>query len=197
MSELTFSPDLISRLEDEAGLLQDEIAMQVGVSQPTVSRWKNGETIPRGQNERKLLQLVREKLMNGLEEGRVSFVPLVGFVGAGSEVAVFGDGQADPDEKIEAPGVATRDTVAVEIRGTSLGEFFDRWIVFYDDVRRPVTADLVGAICVCGLSDGRVLIKKIKNGSEDGLYHLHAQFEPPIYDAEVTWAAMVKHIRPR
>ena len=37
-------------------------------------------------------------------------------------------------------------------------------------VRRPVSADLIGKLCVVGRPDDRVLIKKIRQGSKPGLY---------------------------
>jgi len=128
--------------------------------------------------------------------GGTRLVPLVGYVGAGAEAHFFGDGQG-PFDMVDAPDNSTEKTVAVEIRGESLGSFFDRWLVFYDDVRDPVTADLIGKLCVCGLPDGRVVIKKLARSREKGLFILHSQFEPPIYDVAVIWAAKVKNMVPR
>jgi hypothetical protein len=71
-------------------------------------------------------------------------VPLVGYVSAGAATTYFQqDGQLD---EVPPPDGASEATVAVEIRGDSLGSFFDRWLVFYDDVRRPVTNDLVKTV---------------------------------------------------
>ena len=123
-------------------------------------------------------------------------VKVKGYVGAGAEAHYYNVAQGDLDE-VPAPDGSTADTVAVEIRGDSLGSLFDRWIVFYDDVRRPVTGDLVGKLCVVGLPDDRVLVKKIRRGSEDGLYHLLSEREDPIRDVEIEWAARVKNMVPR
>jgi hypothetical protein len=98
---------------------------------------------------------------------------------------------------VEAPEGATSDTVAVEIRGESLGELFDRWLVYYDDVRRPLTTDMIGQLCVVGLVDGRILVKKVRRGQLDGRFNLLSNTEPPIYDAEVEWAAKVRQMSPR
>ncbi len=123
-------------------------------------------------------------------------VPVVGYVGAGAEAHFYGDGQG-PIGEVPAPDGATEDTVAVEVRGESLGAFFDRWLVFYDDVRRPATYDLVGKLCVVGLFDDRVLIKKLMRSREAGLFHLLSQTEAPILDVSIDWAAMVKQMVPR
>jgi hypothetical protein len=117
-------------------------------------------------------------------------VRVVGYVGAGAEAHIYDVAQGDLDE-VEAPMSANADSVAVEIRGNSLGAFFNRWIVFYDNVHRPVTPDLYGELCVVGLADGRVLIKLLQRGKAEGLYNLLSQTEPPIRDVAVEWAAKV------
>jgi hypothetical protein len=64
-------------------------------------------------------------------------------------------------------------------------------------VREPAGDDLVGRMCVCGLSDGRVLIKALKRSHIDGLWTLLSNAEPPIYDVALDWAALVREMRPR
>lgn len=123
-------------------------------------------------------------------------VPLVGYVGAGSEAYFFGD-QGTIDD-VPAPEGSSDETVAVEIRGESLGALFDRWLVFYDDVHRPVTTDQIGKLCVIGLQDGRILIKKLqKSRGRNGLFHLLSNTEAPILDVEIEWAAKVINMIPR
>jgi hypothetical protein len=88
-------------------------------------------------------------------------------------------------------------TVAVQVRGHSLGVLFDNWLVFYDDIHNPPDDSLVGRMCVCGLSDGRVLIKSVKRSPQTGLWNLLSNTEPPIYDVGLDWAAPVREMRPR
>jgi hypothetical protein len=87
--------------------------------------------------------------------------------------------------------------VAVEIRGDSLGSFFNRWLVFYDDVRRPVTPDLIGELCIVGLEDGRILIKQVQRSRTEGLFNLLSSTEKPIFDVAIEWAARVNSIARR
>jgi hypothetical protein len=89
------------------------------------------------------------------------------------------------------------ETVAVEIRGESLGALFDRWLVYYDQVERPVTPELIGKLCVVGLADGRVLIKKIQRSKAKGLFHLISNTEAPLTDVAIEWAARVTSMQPR
>lgn len=128
--------------------------------------------------------------------GDPAYVPLVGYVGAGSE-AHFYDGGDPPDELVQMPAGGNDLTVAVLVRGDSLGAFFNGWLVYYDDRREPFTSDLLRKLCVVGLADGRVLIKKVMPGSAAGHFHLVSQTEGIIEDAVITWAAEVKAMTPR
>jgi hypothetical protein len=123
-------------------------------------------------------------------------IPIVGYVGAGAETHYYAVAQGEFDE-IEPTQKLTDSTVAVEIRGDSLGAFFNRWLVLYDQVRRPATADLFGQLCVAGLPDGRILIKQLLKGGIEGTFKLVSHAEPPIDNVAIDWAAKVTCILPR
>ena len=109
---------------------------------------------------------------------------------------MFSEGQG-PFDEVDAPHDATPSTVALGIRGVSLGPAFDEGIVFYDDVRSPITPDLHGRLCVVGLEDGRVLVKIIRSAN-DGTFHLFSNtMEEPMLNERLVWAARVKEVRPR
>lgn len=129
------------------------------------------------------------------ESGPRRMIPIIGYVGANSQAHSYQIPAGQLDE-IEAPEDATESTVAVEIKGESLGALFDRWIVFYDDVREPVTPDLYGRLCVVGLPDERILIKKIKHIG-GGFYDLLSNTEETIQGVAIKWAAKVKNMVPR
>lgn len=123
-------------------------------------------------------------------------VPLIGFVSAGAEANLFGEGQG-PFDEVEPPDGSTEKTVAVEIRGDSLGPILNGWRVFYDDVYEPSRPELLNELCVIGLDDGRILVKKLTKGQLAGRYTLLSNAEPPIYDEAVNWAAPVRGILPK
>jgi hypothetical protein len=145
-----------------------------------------------------VLQTTAGYLIDGSgEEATSNPVAVAGYVGAGAVATLFSEGQG-PFDYVEAPWDRTPDTIALEIRGASLGPAFDDGLVFYDDVRSPVTPDLHGRLCVVGLADGRVLVKILRPAA-DGRFHLlsNSTEEPPQRDQEVAWAARVKEVRPR
>lgn len=122
-------------------------------------------------------------------------VQLIGYVGAGAKTHYYDVGPGALEE-VAAPQGATPDTVAVEIRGDSLGGVFNHWLVYYDDVRRPVTEDLIGRLCVVGLHNGQTLIKELR-AARNGRFRLISATEDPMEDVEVEWAAAVKQMTPK
>lgn len=131
------------------------------------------------------------------EAARKRTVKLKGYVGAGAEAHYYS--LADEDfEEVAAPMTVNDQTVAVEIKGTSLGPFFEAWLVYYDDVRSPVTPDMAGRLCVVGLSDDRILIKRLERNGRGG-YDLisNSNSEPRIENAPIEWAACVTDMKPR
>jgi transcriptional regulator with XRE-family HTH domain len=198
-------PEVLRAIMQAGKLNQAKLAKRLKVTQPTVSRWLRRLSKPDHDQH---MRIEAEAIKTGVtppqspnfeaeapDERGAPTVKVVGYVGAGAAAHFYAVAQGDLDE-VPAPEGATAETVAVEIRGNSLGELFDRWLVFYDDVRRPVTSDLIGRLCVIGLSDDRVLVKKIRRG-RDGLYDLHSNNEDPIRDAVIEWAARVKNMVPR
>lgn len=138
-----------------------------------------------------------EDVAAGLDKAPAPAVKVKGYVGAGSEAHFYALSDEDFAE-VPAPAGASDQTVAVEIKGSSWGPRMNTWLVFYDDVRSPVTTDLIGQVCVVGLSDDRILIKEIQRNGHGG-YRLLANtsLDDVIEDAKIEWAAKVIGMRPR
>lgn len=175
-------------------------ARALGMPVPTYSGHENGSRDPeRGtaQKYARRFNVSLDWLLNGRDAARLApTVPLVGYVGAAAVASFYAEAQG-PFEEVPAVEGATDQTVAVEVRGDSLGSFWDGALIYYDDVKGEVTSDLEGRPCVVGLSDGRVLVKKIKRSRTRGLWNLYGQFGEPIYDVEIAWAARVRNMVPR
>lgn len=198
-------PQVLRSMMQAGKLNQSQLAKRLKTTQPTVSRWLAGSRPLVDQHERIVAEAHRLRVIEGQPpyEPDAADLPaqrtveVKGYVGAGAKTHFYAvDGSLD---EVPAPAGATDKTVAVEIRGNSLGPGFDRWLAYYDDVQSPVTDDLMGKLCVVGLSDERVLVKKITKGRRKGLFKLEAGSgsEPPIEDVPVEWAAPVKLMGPR
>lgn len=123
-------------------------------------------------------------------------IRIKGYVGAGSE-AHFYKLADESFEAVEPPAGASDQTIAVQIKGKSWGPRMDGWLVFYDDVRSPITEDMYNQPCVVGLADDRILLKTIKR-ERDGSFTLQSNSdEPDMRNAEIEWAAKVIGMRPR
>lgn len=199
-------PQVLREIMKTGDLTQTELAKRLKTTQPTVSRWLKGSRPLVDQHERIVTEARRLKVLDDLpayepDEPDPTAPPMIkvkGYVGASARAHFYAVDHGDLDE-VPAPIGATEKTVAVEVRGESLGPGFDRWLVYYDDVQSPVTDDLIGKLCVVGLADDRVLVKRLLKGRKRGLFKLEAGAgnQPPIEDVPVEWAARVKLMGPR
>lgn len=199
-------PDLLRAIAAVAEVKQTGLGRLIGVSQSQISRYLKGAE-PKRKAYDKIMQSARryqvfeedvrsEDVAASLPAPpRKQMAKVVGYVGAGGQAHYYAVDPGDLGE-IEAPERATPETVAVVIIGRSLGKFFHGWYVFYDDVRSPVTDDLIGELCVVGLDDDRILIKKIQR-ARDGSFDLisNSDDEPPIRGVAIEWAAKVLDLR--
>lgn len=177
------------------GRSQTELAKELGVTQPTVSRWLDGSE-PKTNQLRRLIGYARNKgIVNAGDTDGELTVPVVGFAGAGGAID-YSKGQGPFGEARMPPG-GSKATVAVIVRGDSMaGQLDDGWTVYYDDRHEPPTPDLHGKLCVVGLTDGRVLIRRIYPGRKPGCYDLQPTNAQVMLDQAVDWAARISFIAP-
>jgi hypothetical protein len=129
------------------------------------------------------------------EELRTPKLPVLGYVGAGTQAHYYDVSQGYLDD-IDLPKPVTNTTVALAIHDHGLGEFFNDWLMFFDEMRDTVTPDLLGYLCVVGLDDGRVLVRHLERGRTEGTYNLIAGFGDTFLDVSVHWAAKVTTMLP-
>jgi phage repressor protein C with HTH and peptisase S24 domain len=124
-------------------------------------------------------------------------VPVVGYVRGGNEAFYYGEGQG-PFGMMPLPPEGSLHTVAVTVQGNSMrGVADDGYTIYYDERHDPPDTNLIGSLCVVGLPDGKVLVKKLMPGRGPGLFDLHSTNEDPMLDQPVQWAAKVIWIKPR
>jgi transcriptional regulator with XRE-family HTH domain len=190
--------DRVKIARQNAGLSQSELARRIGIAPQAIQAIESG----RVRQTKHILAMSREldvspEYLSG-ETVNLNFrTPIIGIARAGTEDILYEVGQSNLGDT-EPPEMSTDKTVALEVRGSSMGgRIEDGDLVFYEDRREPVTPDLYGKVCVIGCSDGRVLIKRIKAGSRPGLFHLVSYSAEPEFDVAVDWAARVTSIRPK
>lgn len=205
MTGICFSFKRMSALGDrlkkrrlELRLTQAELARRVGVTPQAIQVIERGN-VAKPQNLTKIAQELGVNpsfLLDGTNADS-ALVPIVGIARAGNGEIDYSTGQGNLGE-VEAPEMSTEHTVALEVRGDSMGgRIEDGDLVFYDDRREPVTSDLLGKVCVICRWDGTVAVKKLMAGSKAGHFHLLSYNAPPEFDVRVVWAAKVKSIRPK
>lgn len=130
------------------------------------------------------------------EAGRPTTVPLVGYVGKGSQAFFFAKEEA---KRVHAPAMATETTRAIEVRTEDgLGPSFERWLAYYDEQDQgPVDPRHVGKLCIVALPDGRTLVRKVQASRAKGVFHLTSGLADPLFDQEVIWAAQITGMAPR
>lgn len=189
-----FGMGILTSYRKRAGLSQSALAELAGTSQPQIQRLEQGT---RGLSKKwatKIAPHVRaipEELMFGDQT-----VPIVGTV-----LAAIGHFSSKTDPTLgraRMPRGGTEETVAVEVRGdNTLGGAFDGWLIYYDERRDPPTPDMLGALCVIGLSAGQVVVRTLMKGRVEGHYDLFsATGGMPLTDQLVVWAARVTAVMP-
>lgn len=193
----TIALSRVRELREGHGLSLEALAHDIGMSASQLSRIETGEREARVGEVRRLSMRLRVPFMELIgDNAGVSRTPVVGLVSAGSDSIIFSAGQG-PFDFVDPPEGASERTVAVEVRGRSLGEIFDGWLVFYDDVEEPPTPHMLNKLCVAQLADGRVVVKRLMRGQRRDRFNLTSNIEPPIYDAKIAWAARVIAMKPR
>lgn len=199
-------PEMLRAIAHAAKVKQTGLSELLGVSQPQISRYMKGAE-PKKPAYDKIMAAARqyqlpvedddirsEDVSAGMDREERPKIKVKGYVGAGGAMHYYAVSQGDLGE-IDPSDRDPANAAAVQIMGTSLGRFFDRWYAVYTDVRAPITADLIGKLCVVGLEDDRVLIKKvIRNGNRFDLLS-NSEEEEPIRAVKIKWAALVSDIR--
>lgn len=188
---------LVRSIQSKTGENQAKLAERFGVSQPTVSRWING-TPPELHHAVTINNVAKDlRLVNRKYGVNMASVPIVGYVGAGGAIS-FEGGQGPFGEADMPPKEGKPTLVAVIVQGDSMsGTLEDGWTVYYDNRRDPPDETLHGKLCIVGLADERVLIKKLYPGRKRYHYDLHSVNAPVLLDQPVTWAARITWIAPK
>ena len=138
----------------------------------------------------KAFKVSAEWLMLGTEGSARPQLPIVGLVGAGSEIFPQDDGGRLDD--VEAPPGLNSGAIAVIVRGDSMfPRYFDGDLLIYDEHVAAKTAN--GQECVVALTDGRKMVKVVRFRA--GIVTLESYNAAPIDDAQIDWVAPIKWVK--
>jgi transcriptional regulator with XRE-family HTH domain len=189
-----------ARLENkfnETGWSKAELARRADIPYDSVNKYLAGKVDkPRGDTLAALaraLDVPALWLEKGIDqESPTRLVPLKGYIGAGGHIEALEQG---PDE-VDAPADSHPDTVAAEIKGDSqLPVLQDGWIIYWS-TQLPASS-MINKLAIIQLSDGRIMVKTLRNGSAPGLWTLTSYNAADIVDVPVDWVAKIDWIKPR
>jgi hypothetical protein len=172
------------------GLSQTQLAEMAGCKQADVHRIETGQVI-----HSKYLTPILKALSILDDPGAV--VPVVGYVGAGSEVFAFDDhAKGDGFDHIPAPP-GMLNGIALIIRGNSMTPKYDDGEVIFIEKTIVSVDGLIGENCYIEIADGRRYIKRLQYGSRPGLFTLISYNAPPIMDVIVERAYPIAFTKPK
>lgn len=185
----------LKTLRERADLTQEELARLAGTSQPQVRRLESGErelTVPWAKRFAPYLGVTPAEIIFPEGSKKPLTLSIVGRVGASTDGRVeHGSGQG-PFGEIHAPIGARGTEAVVEVDGHSMGIYApDGSLILYENRQDQPQDNMLGEICVVGLPDGRVLVKRLLRGSRRGLFDLESIVGDTIRDQKVEWAAVV------
>jgi len=128
---------------------------------------------------------------------RKGTIPILGYVGAGTEVYPIDDhAKGAALDYVEIDGLPDN-SAALIVKGDSMYPFEDGWIIFFNRQAEGVPNKCVNQLCVVRLAnDGPTLVKKLRRGSKEKHFNLESWNAPLREDEALDWATPVLSIRP-
>lgn len=185
----------LRELREGAGLSQKDLARMAGTSQPQINRLESGErelTAPWAKRLAPHLGVTPVDLIFPEMSKKPLTLNIVGRVGASTDGEVIQETDHGPFGEIQAPLGARGTEAVVEVSGHSMGIYApDGSLILYEKRHDPPQDNMLGEVCVVGLRDGRVLVKRLLRGSRRGLFDLESVVGDTLRDQIVEWAAVV------
>lgn len=176
---------------------QAQFAEEIGVTQPTVSRWE------RGIDEPEDLHIDRMAALAGVSPAQFRYgtdalngeltIPAVGYIVPGETVQFVEGLEPVPlPPELEAEGLR-----ALIIKGNALRPLKDGWRVYYRADHDGVPPAAVNDLCVVETEDGKVYVKTLRLGAVAGTFTLDSWSgkEDPIENVHVRRASIVLDLK--
>lgn len=180
-----------------AGLKTDQLAELVGSTQATVSKWENDVHNVKQSMIVKIataLSVDLVWLMTGENDDTASEgLPIVGYAGSGAVVYPIDDHALGGGlDFIDPPFGVPDDCVGVINSGESnYPDIEDGDVLIYRRDAPFVLHECINKRCIVETEDGRVLIKRLKMGTEPGTFDLLSTNAETMKNVRIIWAAKI------
>ncbi|WP_238240986.1 helix-turn-helix domain-containing protein [Methylobacterium isbiliense] len=186
----------LKTLRERKGWTVEDAASAMGLSKSGYEKIENGSrrlTLERIARAAQIYQVPQSDVINDRTNTGV-----VGEVVRGGRVRFFSP-ETPTLLVAPAPFDATIDTVALVVTdGDALpGVAEERWFVYHGTRRHGLPEDWIGDLCVVGLPDNVVLVRRPFHGRRAGTYDLFTLGTEPLLGTEIIWSAKIDWIKPR
>lgn len=179
------------------GWTQTELSRRSGLNYASVNKYfTGGVEKPRGNTLKKLAEALEVEylwLLDGINPETT--IPVMGYVGAGQQIFSVSDGEID---RVDAPPNSKATSIDAIVRGDSATPIYEPGtILYYSETRSPI--EMLNRRAICQLTDGRIMLKTVRNGTEAGKFTLQSinLSYPDAINVTLDWAAPIDWIKPR
>jgi phage repressor protein C with HTH and peptisase S24 domain len=188
----------IQELRKSAGLSLEGLANRIGTTKATVQKLETGAMQLTTNWMTRIAQGLHCQPQALLVDAVNREVYIVGEVGAGEEVLLFDDAQAQDFETVECPpGCDPARIAALRVKGTSMMPAMQNgWIIYYDATKPNDISACIGKLSIVQTWDGKMLVKTVRGGSKADRYHLVSHNADIMMDVRLRWCSRVLFIKP-
>jgi transcriptional regulator with XRE-family HTH domain len=183
----------LKRIREAHNMTQEQVGAQIETSRESIWRWESGSRKPSEESIKALAAAfnVTPTYLRYGGTGGPQMIPIVGLVGAGTQIIAFEDTAFD---EIIAPYGTAPDVEALIVRGSSQEpEFQDGDVILY---RRKLQDPelLLRQRCIVWTEDGLCMIKRLRRGSGPGLFDLDSNNAATLVDQRLTTCVKVESV---
>jgi phage repressor protein C with HTH and peptisase S24 domain len=181
-----------------------DVSTEAGVSYEQMKKFKQGRSTSTNVDDAAALAgalgMSIEELLDGADapQQRQNSVAVAGKVGAGAEVELWDPyAKGDGLYHVECPPqIPPKGVVAVEVKGDSMEPVYSESdVLFYTRATHDgVPTEAIGKKCIVEDEHGKIWVKHLKIGSEDGRFSM-LSINPTgtnMHNVVVKWAAPVR-----
>lgn len=167
----------LQSIMDLAGWRQEQLALELGVTQATVSRWMNGSD-PRGASRDRILEIYAK--LTGSESAAVEPMPfgrtigVMGRIGAGGSIDTSSEqiNHFEPLFEVRVPFPVPEDALAFQVSGESMWPKYDADDIIICSRFSEHPDGVIGHIAAVETADGQRYLKRVLKGTRAGHYML-------------------------